>query len=99
MFQRRGLIELALNKSAEERIEQLIDLALTNGADDFDDIVDEDTGVLLKVRWCHFDTTFYQVHFTKFSFRSSHARHLYLPNCRLRLRHIPNCGQKFERAS
>ncbi|KIK06464.1 hypothetical protein K443DRAFT_89016 [Laccaria amethystina LaAM-08-1] len=48
MFQRRGLIELALNKSAEERIEQLIDLALTNGADDFDDIVDEDTGVLLK---------------------------------------------------
>lgn len=51
MFQRRGLIEVALNKSAEERAEQLIDLALTNGADDFDDVVDEDSvdaGVLLK---------------------------------------------------
>ncbi|KIK03849.1 hypothetical protein K443DRAFT_676504 [Laccaria amethystina LaAM-08-1] len=48
MLQRRGLIEVALNKSAQERAEQLIDLALTNGADDFDDIVDEDTGVLLK---------------------------------------------------
>ena len=97
MFQRRGLIEVALNKSAEERAEQLIDLALTNGADDFDDIADEDSvdvGVLLKVRWCHFDTTFYQV-----LFRSFHAPHLYLPNCRLRLRHIPNSGQKFERAS
>jgi translational activator of cytochrome c oxidase 1 len=64
MLQRRGLIEVALNKSAQERAEQLIDLALTNGADDFNDIVDEDTGVLLKVRWCHFDaTTFYQVLF------------------------------------
>lgn len=63
MFQRRGLIEVALNKSAEERAEQLIDLALTNGADDFDED-SVDAGVLLKVRWCHSDTTFYQVLFS-----------------------------------
>ena len=58
---------MTLNKSAEERAEQLIDLALTSGADDFDDIVDEDSvdaGVLLKVRRCHFDTIFYQVLFS-----------------------------------
>ena len=67
MFQRRGLIEVVSNKSAEECAEQLIDLALTNGADDFDDVADEDSvdaGVLLKVRRCYFDTTFYQILFS-----------------------------------